>query len=402
MFLGRKSWIVVLVYVIEGFPMGVYADVWPVYFRREGVSLAEIGLLSGLSLAWSAKVLWSPLVDRYGERQHWIAGALVAMAGALASIGVLPGAEITPLLWTVLALFCMASATQDVAIDAYTIGFTDRGDEGPVNSIRVAAYRVGLIGAGGGLLFLPRWFGWPGTFGVAAGLCLLLAMALRWTPRVPVPEQSRGETAAALARWGARPRAWQVVLFIALYRIGDRAMGAMVKPFWVDAGFSDEAIAIVSTTLGAGATVLGAVVGGLIVARVGIATALWSLGAFALLSNLAYAAAAWVGPEIAAAIYAASLVESFCGGLATAAFLSFLMRICEKAHAAVQYATVTAIYAIAGSAVAMPSGWLVERMDYPMYFALTAAFAIPAFLFLPATRPWIDAAVQDEEEALAA
>jgi PAT family beta-lactamase induction signal transducer AmpG len=388
--LRRKLWIIALVYVIEGFPMGVYLDVWPVYFRRQGVSLTEIGWLAGLSALWSAKVLWSPLVDRYGDRQHWIAGALLAMTAALLTLVALPGEHITPLIWIALALFCAASATQDIAIDAYTIGLVEHGEEGPANSIRVGAYRVGLIAAGGGLLFLPRWIGWPGTFAVAAAITLAMALSLRWTPRVPVPPESRHETRAALMRWLRRPAVWQVAAFVLLYRVGDRAMGPMVKPFWVDRGFSDEEIATISTTLGALATVLGALVGGGFVRRFGIGIGLAALGAFALASNLTYsAAAAW--PEAGrTAVYAASIVESFCGGLATAAFLSYLMHICEKEHAAVQYALLTAIYALAGSLVAMPSGWLTERLDYAAYFALTALFALPAFAFLPGARRWIE------------
>ncbi len=387
--LRRKLSIIAWVYVIEGFPMGLYADIWPVYFRRQGVSLAEIGLLSGLSIAWSAKVLWSPLVDRFGDRRQWIAGALLAMSACLATIATAPATAITPLIWFALALFCAASATQDIAIDAYTIGLVDSGEEGPTNSIRVGAYRVGLIASGGGLLFLPSWIGWPGTFAVAAGLMAFMSLTLAAVPKVPVPEESRRETRKALRRWLGRPGGWQVVLFVLLYRVGDRAMGPMVKPFWVDQGFSDESIAFVSTTLGALATILGALIGGGFVGRFGIGRGLWVLGGFALASNLAYAAAA-ASPEAGhLAVYAASVVESFCGGLATAAFLSFLMHICEKEHAAVQYALLTAIYALAGSIVATSSGWFAEQIGYAGFFALTALFALPAFFFIQGARQWI-------------
>ncbi len=123
----------------------------------------------------------------------------------------------------------------------------------------------------------------------------------------------------------------------------------------------------------------------------GIGRSLWTLGVLALASNLAYAAAAGI-PELGrSVVYAASIVESFCGGLATAAFLSFLMRICQKEHAAVQYALLTAVYALGGSLFAMPSGWFTERLDYAGYFALTAVFALPAFVFLPGARRWIGA-----------
>ena len=117
-----------------------------------------------------------------------------------------------------------------------------------------------------------------------------------------------------------------------------------------------------------------------------------------------YAAAAGIPESGRSGVYAASIVESFCGGLATAAFLSFLMRICQKEHAAVQYALLTAVYALAGSLVAMPSGWFAEQLDYAGYFALTAVFALPAFAFLPGARRWIGAeptrgARQEREDA---
>jgi PAT family beta-lactamase induction signal transducer AmpG len=211
-----------------------------------------------------------------------------------------------------------------------------------------------------------------------------------WTPRVPVPAASRTETWSALQRWLGRSGVLHVAAFVLLYRVGDRAMGPMVKPFWVDRGFADEEIAAISTTLGALATVVGAVVGGGIVGRVGIHRSLWVLGGLALASNLAYAAAAAFPESGRSGVYAASIVESFCAGLATAAFMSFLMRICEKDHAAVQYALLTAIYALAGSLVAVPSGWLTEQLGYAGYFVLTTVFALPAFAFLRGARSWIE------------
>src|SRR5262245_53621632 len=114
--------------------MGVYQHVLSVYFRRHGVSLTEIGLLSVLGFAWTAKPLWSPLVDRFGTRQDWIRGALLAMTASLAAVAALPASPIGPALVAALATYCIASATQDIAIDGYTIGLVDRGREGPANA----------------------------------------------------------------------------------------------------------------------------------------------------------------------------------------------------------------------------------------------------------------------------
>ena len=183
MSLSRKLGFIALLYVVEGFPMGVYQEIWPVYFRAHGVSLTEIGLYSGLYFAWSLKVFWSPLVDRLGEKRQWIAGAMATMAAALFAMAWLP-AGLSALAWVVMATFCVASATQDIAIDAYTIGLVERGQEGPANSVRVAAYRVGFLLAGGGLLLLPSAIGWDGTFAMGALLAGALGALVFLSPPV--------------------------------------------------------------------------------------------------------------------------------------------------------------------------------------------------------------------------
>lgn len=391
MTLRRRLSIVALLYVMEGAPAGVFHNLLPVYLRSEGVGRAEIGWVSGLAAAWSLKALWSPLVDRYGELRRWIAGCMLAMTACLLALASGDPTALGTALWIALAAFCIASATQDVAIDAYAIGLIERGEEGPTNSVRTAAYRAGVLGAGGGVLLLADPLGWPGTFAAAALVWLALAGSLALCPALPVPERERRDVWGSLRRWAERPSALGAFLFVLLYRIGDRAMGPMVQPFWVDRGFSYAEIASVSTGLGAFATVAGAVVGGLVVARIGISRALLALGFLALGSNLGYAAAATWPETGRVGVYAASVVESFCSGLATAAFLSFLMRICEKQHAAVQYATAYFLASIAGALVSIPSGQLAEWLGYGSYFALTAGLGLPAFAFLPAARRWIDA-----------
>ncbi len=391
MSLRRKLSIIALLYLIEGFPMGVYRDLWPVYFRREEMSLSGIGLVSGLILLWSLKVFWSPLVDRFGEQRRWIAGCLVVMAASLLALPGVDAGRLSPILIALLIAYCAASATQDVAIDAYTICLVDRGEEGPANSMRITAYRAGLIASGGGLLVLADVIGFGGTFRAAGVLSLLLAALVFACPRVAPPRALRETDLSWLRRWIARPHVFAVAGFILLYRLGDIAMGPMVKPFWVDRGFSNTEIGFVSGTIGVVVFVAGAWIGGWVVSRAGIGRALWWLGALALLSNFAYALAAALPESLRYPVYAASLVESFCAGLASNAFMSFLMRIAEKEHAAVQYALLTAIYALPGTFAAAVSGFLTEVLGYAPYFALTGLLALPAFAFLPRARRWIAA-----------
>lgn len=382
----KLAWIAVL-YFAEGLPFGVVADALPVYFRVHGLSLVEIGMLGLLGLPWTLKVVWSPLVDRFGRRQTWIVACLGVAAFALYMLPFFDVAHPGPGLWAVLWLLAMASATQDIAIDAYTIGLVDAGEEGAANGVRVSAYRVALIVAGGGLLLVSGVLGWTGAFHLAGGLCVVLALVLRRSPPLPQVAQRQGQLREVVA-WLRRPGGGAVVVFVLIYKLGDAAMGPMVRPFWVDRGLSVEEIGLITNTLGVALTVVGALVGGWLTGRVGIAAALLWLGIAQALSNLGYAGVAWVdGGRFA--IYGASMLESFTGGLGTAAFLSFLMNVCDKEHAAVQYAFLSALFGLTRSLVAPFSGWAATEAGYAVYFAATVLLAIPALAMLPAVRPWL-------------
>jgi len=386
---GRKLAVIAGLYLIEGFPAALFSDVWPVYLRESGVSRAMIGGLSGLSVAWALKVLWSPLVDRFGERQHWIAGALAAVAlGLLALAGLDPTAS-PRLLAGAVALVCFASATQDIAIDAYSIGLVSAGEEGPANATRVAAFRTALLLFGGGVLLLPDLLGWAVTHELLALVALGLAVFALLTPRLPPqPASQRRDVLGAFRGWRARGALPSVLGFVLLFRLPDLAMGPMVAPFWVDGGIPRGEIGVVKSGIGFGATLAGAALGGALVRRIGIGRALWLALALAVASNLGYAGAALAGGG-RLPIYAASIAESLCSGIAAVAFMSFLMRICEREHAAVQYAALTSLGFLAGALARAFSGVAAEQLGYASFFAATALLAAPAFALLPAAARWV-------------
>jgi PAT family beta-lactamase induction signal transducer AmpG len=407
--LRRQLAVVALVYVIEGFPMGTYASVFGFYFSSQHAALTSIGLLGLLQLAWSLKVVWSPIVERYGTRQQWIAGALLAMAAALAAVAwlpppmpALPGMESPPpppvlsgnpfevALWIALLIFCAASATQDIAIDAYTIGLVDRANLGPANAVRTAAYRAGMLLSSAGLLLLPDRFGWDSAFLVGAALSVMFALVLAATPAIALPPAAERRPLEALVRWSRRPGVWAVIVFVLLFRIGDKAMGPMIAPFWVERGFNAAEYGTFAAFFGAFLFVVGGVAAGAWMARAGMVRALWVTGALALVSNLGYAAAAaW--PETGKlGVYVASAIESATSGAVGATFVAFLMSICDRRHAAVEYALLTSLYAAAGALLAGASGWITEAFGYAGYFALTAAFAAPAFAFLTRAARWLE------------
>jgi MFS transporter, PAT family, beta-lactamase induction signal transducer AmpG len=371
-----------LLYFAQGLPFGIFNDCIPVYLRTHGVGLAQIGFFSLLGLPWSIKFFWSPLVDRFGKFSTWIACALLALAATLFLLPGLDPAHPAGLFWILLLGLTIASATQDVAIDAYSIGLLDPPEIGTANGIRVTAYRIALILGGGGIVALAETVAWGTLFRLAGTLMILLAGMSLLTPQAPRRPEERRRIVRPLLDWLRRPAAPLVLLFVLLYKLGDAAMAPMVKPFWVDRGMSLLEIGTVSTTLGVVATVAGALLGGWFASRVGILRALWILGLFQAVSNLVYAGVAFLGLS-RGGIYFASLFESFSAGLGTAAFLAFLMSICQKEHAATQYALLSALFGLTRSVAGGFSGWGTEHLGYGSYFALTFLLALPAYLLLP-------------------
>jgi PAT family beta-lactamase induction signal transducer AmpG len=387
-------WIAVL-YFAEGLPFGIAYDVWPVFFRVHGVSLAEIGLMSLLSLPWTWKMLWAPLVDRWGCRQHWITAALFVLGAT--TLAIVPQDPSSPswLMWGLLLLFTTASATQDIAIDAYAVDVATPKTTGSINGVRVSAARIALLAGGGGFIFLADFTGWTILWFVLAGVFFGLA-ALAWSsPRVPLDPEARRHSIKPVLRWVFQWRMVPVVAFILLYKLGDSTLGRMVKPFWVDRGYSLAEIGAISVSLGVVLTIVGALAGGWFTNRYGIFQALLWLGLAQLVSNLGYVAvAAFELPR--ESIYVASMVESFTQGLGTAAFLSFLMNLCDKEHAASQYAILSALFALTRDVVGAFSGLGVEVWGYTVYFAVTTAVAVPGLALLPLVRPRIRESGEEE------
>ena len=466
--LRSKLFWVALLYFSEGFPLGVFYELFPVWFRQQGVDLRAIGAISLLGLAWTLKFLWAPAVDHYRGHRYWMATVDLAMGAVLLVFAFLAG--LGPWVWAAIALFTLLSATNDIAIDGYTIELLDRNELGLANGVRIGLYRVGML-ASGAVLILSDWITWRGAFACAAAVLAACAIAVLFAPRErPIERERQATLAAELARiaadpklvatvtafalgvlalvdqvagwsqghpafWGialgiagaalattwlgsrtlrgpvarpadpekgpmfgalmellARPYVWPVLVFILIFKLGDASMGFMVKPFWVDAGFTATEIGLVSVNIGLGLSIAGGIAGGWYTDRVGIFKGLWVLGLFQAASNLGYAIAASLIPYGAGSspealhrvvLYSASAAESFTGGLGTAAFLAFLMAIVDKRHSATEFALLSSVFALSRSVAGWASGLGAEAMGYGPYFLLTFFLAFPAYLLLP-------------------
>ncbi|MBI2986444.1 MAG: MFS transporter [Deltaproteobacteria bacterium] len=384
----KKLGIVALLYFIQGSPPAILWEVLPVYFRLHGGSLRAIGGLRLLELPYSLKVFWSPLVHRYGDRRIWVVACMSAIAVV---VGLLPFMDVAHPGWIVIVLLLVLttlSATQDIAIDSYTVGLVQREEEGAANGVRASAYRVALVLVGGGMVLLASVLQWTVLYLVAAILLALLASVALLVPRLDLPAAAREQWLAGFVGWIGTWNAVPLVLFVLCYKLGEFAIGPMVKPFWVDQGKSVFEIGLVPTTFGIILSVAGALAGGAFVSRYGTFRGVWVLGLLQAVSNLGYALVAWthLGQW---GLYGASVFESFSGGLGTAAFLAFLMNVCEKEHATIQYALLSSIFSLSGRLVGGFSGLGAEHFGYGNYFAFTFLLSLPAYALLPWVKKWI-------------
>ncbi len=388
---NQKMVLVSLLYFAEGFPFGIIEQTLPVYFRIHGMNLQNLGLMTLVSLPYALKFLWAPAVDFIGARRQWIGLAQLIMAGAIFALLPLDPSQPGFMLWSMIGILSIFSATQDIAIDAYTIELLDPSEIGMANGFRQAAYRGALVIAGGFFVALGGWIGWRTTYFIAGAILLICALFSLKLPHVEVdrPRFSFHSLLAPAKDLLNRQQVFQVAMFIILFKLGDMAIGPMIRPFWLARGLDTTEIGLITGTLGVLASIVGGLTGGLFMARYGIYVGLWVLGILQSISNLAYVIVS-AYPQLGNySIYAASTIESFCGGLGSAAFLAFLMCICRKEFSATQYALLSALFRISGIIAGSLSGWATTDMGYTYYFLMTFFLSLPSFLFIRSVRGWI-------------
>jgi PAT family beta-lactamase induction signal transducer AmpG len=385
-----KLAVVGFLYFIEGSPVSVLWDVLPVYLRVHGTSLRAIGGLRLLELPFSLKFLWSPLVQRFGDRRAWVTGAMLVVALVVALLPAAEPARGMGVLFTLVLVLTLASATQDMAIDAYTVALVSQEEQGAANGVRASAYRVALVLIGSGMVALAYWLPWNVLFAAAAAVFAALGLAAQRVPRLDVPAEARRRWLAPFLEWIGTWRAVPLMAFVLTYRLGEFAIGPMVKPFWVDHGRSMLEIGLVSTALGTTLSIAGALAGGAFIQRYGPLTALWALGLPQALSNLGYAAVATLGLPWPA-LYAASMIDSFSGGLGTAAFLGFFLAVCDPERATLQYAFLSSLFSLTGRLAGAVSGIGAEQWGYGPYFGLTFLASLPGLCLVPFVASWLPA-----------
>jgi len=383
----------------SGLPLPLTLATLSFWLARVGVDKTAIGLFALVGLPYGLKFVWAPVLDHlpapllgrvFGRRRGW---ALLIQAALILAILALGASDPLFAPWaTAAAALAVAffSASQDIVIDAYRIEILEEFEQGAGAAATQTGYRIGTLVAGAGAIALSDFIGWFAVFAILAGFVLIgtAAVLLASEPASAVGQQVATrenwlETAvlAPFADFLRRPGWGAILAFILLYKFGDAIGGVMANPFFVELDFTGVEIASITKVFGLLATFAGIIAGGLLVARYGLFPALAIGGVLQAATNLLYAVQAKVGHDLA--VLAGTIgADNFTGGLGSAAFVAYLSSLCNRAFTATQFALLTSFMAIGRTVLSSGGGWLADRMDWAVFFTLTAALAVPGLLLL--------------------
>jgi len=385
----------------SGLPLALTGGTLQAWATIEQVSLQEIGFLTLVGTAYTLKFLWAPLIDRYappwlGRRRGWMVLMQVLLALGMLAMGCLsPGQSLLPLaLLAVFVAFC--SATQDIAFDAYRSDVLRKDERGAGAALSVLGYRLAMLVSGGlALIMADQWLGWGATYMLMGGLMFLVALASFWAPEPEVPAQTprslREAVLEPFREFFGRPEAITVLVLIVLYKLGDAFAGALSTTFLIRAaGYTATEVGTVNKLLGLASTIVGALAGGALMARLGLYRSLMLFGVLQAISNLGF----WVisvGPHSVWLMAAGVGIENLCGGMGTAAFVALLMGLCNQQFSATQFALLSALSAVGRTYLAGPlTPQLVQAAGWPTFFLLTVLIALPGLWLLHWRRKDID------------
>jgi MFS transporter, PAT family, beta-lactamase induction signal transducer AmpG len=376
----------------SGLPLGLVWYAIPDWMRDIGVDIRVVGLLTLAQAPWSFKVIWSPLMDRYvppfwGRRRGWMAITQILLALLvllLAGAGERPDA-----IWVVGALafaIAIASASQDIAIDAYAVDVLRKEEQGAAVGARLAFYRAAMLVSGGAAITLAARIGWPA---VNALLALVFALMVALTWRSPEPEAQpvppgtlRDAVWLPFAEMLRRHRALEILAFVVLYKLGDQLTQSLTRPFLIDMGYDAVHRGIALATLSVVLTVLGTFVGGAVTTVAGLGHALWIFGAVQIFSNAGYFLLSMLDRPNLVAMYAGVGFEVFTAGLGMGAFGVLLLRLTEKRFSATQYALFSSLMAVPRVIAGPVTGFTVNAVGWPAFFLITMVLGIPGLLML--------------------
>lgn len=408
--LNRRMLICIFTGFSSGLPLYMLINLIPAWLRTEGIDLKAIGLFALIQLPYTWKFVWSPLLDRFGlpilgRRRGWMLLTQVLLLVSIPMFGQLnPRADLWAIAYlaTAVAFF---SASQDIVLDAYRRELLPDAELGLGNAIHVNAYRISSLIPGSLALILADLLPWSSVYLVTAlfmlpGIALTLAIAEPLLAKAP-PRTLRAAVVEPFREFISRAgwrHALLVLLFIFLYKLGDSMATALATPFYIDMGFSMTEIGVIAKNAGLWASVVGGMLGGLWMVKIGINRGLWLFGVVQVVSILGFAWLAHVNAPDKLLLAGVIAFEALGVGLGTAAFVAFIARATDPRYTATQYALFSSLAALPRTVINASAGWVVERIGWFDFFLLCTILALPGMALLLRVAPWHERGSQDTRQ----
>lgn len=399
---SRRVFPLLILGFASGLPLALTSGTLQAWATVDNISLQSIGFLTLIGTAYTLKFLWAPLVDRYappllGRRRGWMFLTQLLLAAAIAGMGLFSPSGNLGMLAALAVLVAFLSATQDIAFDAYSTDVLRSEERAAGAAVKVLGYRLAMIVSGGlALVLADQWLGWHNMYFLMGAFMVVCAVATVLAPEPEIIAAAPRSLAVAvvepLREFFSRRGAITILLLIVLYKLGDAFAGALSTTFLIrGAGFSVSEVGSINKVFGLAATIIGALAGGALMARLGLYRSLMLFGLLQAVSNFGY----WVLAVAPPHLYFMALVvaiENLCGGLGTAAFVALLMGLCRREFSATQFALLSALSAVGRTYLAGPfTPPLVESMGWPGFFVLTVLIALPGLVLLRLRRDEIHA-----------
>ena len=402
--LNRRMLICVFTGFTSGLPLYLLIQLVPAWLRIEGVGLAEIGFFTLIGFPYTWKFLWSPFMDRFtlpflGHRRGWMLVTQLALLASIATMGFIqPDLSIWIVAYLAAAV-AFFSASQDIVLDAYRRELLPDVELGLGNAIHVQTYRLAGLVPGSLGMILSDYLPWHVVFAVVALFMLVgvvLTLVIDEAITEPTPPRTMRDAVVEpfrefVSRKGLRAAAL-ILAFLFLYKLGDSMATALQTPFFIDMGFSGTEIGSVAKFSALVASIVGGLVGGIVMIKLGINRALWIFGVVQIVSILGFALLSVVGENLWM-LGVANGFEYLGVGLGTAAFVAFIARTTNPAFAATQFALFTALTAVPRTLASAVTGVIVEQVGWTQFFLVCTVLAIPGMLLLFKVAPWNEDAV---------
>jgi PAT family beta-lactamase induction signal transducer AmpG len=394
-----KMGILLLLGFSSGLPFYLTSKTLQAWMTTAHVDLATIGFFSLVTLPYSLKFVWAPVMDRYippflGRRRGWVVITQVALLLAIAAMSLHdPRTGLKMLAVNAIAI-AFFSASQDISLDAYRTDVLETREMGAGAAVFVMGYRIAMITTGALAFFLADRMSWNSVY-VLIALLMFVGIATAFFAPEPVlrdaPPRTLGEAVVLpFADFFQRAGVWRallVLLFIVVYKYSDSLAGSMTTPFLLQAGFSQTEVGAVFLGVGVVATILGVIVAGISIGKFGINKSLWMFVIFQGLSNLTYYGLS-LAEKSHALMVSAVVTENFGLGLVTGAMTAYLMSMCNRRFTATQFALLSSLMAASRDILVAPAGKIIEAVGWPSFFLITVAMALPPLLLLPFIAPW--------------